>query len=563
MKDKEPDFRLAFSGTTPIYGDFQSASLIITFDEVYTAFLCLPHEDLEVDLNPGLSLRMRRKGDPHIRPALICMRSPQLQSLLRRIWREGLALTGNLGKLLVDKPPLPPFLNKMGWSSSVAFGTDVSHAKVIDAIAALKEEEIQVGFVLIDEGWEKTTEGKLTSFSADPEKFPSGLRALTSALKHLGVAHFGVWHALQGGRKGIDGHLSPIYGQPGEELGNSFRFFYDFYSHLKSQGVTFTRIGSQRIENQTRARHLHTAIQAASAIHFNAPHLNSDFPTAPFYWTSSRIARSGPRLDLANPTETKKAVRDHLATGTWLRHIMQSDIDALITTGEEAETAAIFHALSGTFQTLGDAPGCVDCDLLSKIALPSGRILRPNAPLTLTSDSLFVDPVHEKKPYKAYTLCRNAGVMALFNLHRESSILHTQISAAEIGLSPHTSYALFSMRHGLIGTTAGALAHEIRIDQSDVYTFAPIENGIALIGCHHFFLPQGPIVEVHGDEGSYHISSRIAGPILIYCERDILEVRRSGEVIPWDQNKETHLVSLDHRGEIKERPCLYTVTFEN
>ncbi len=47
------------------------------------------------------------------------------------------------------------------------------------------------------------------------------------------------------------------------------------------------------------------------------------------------------------------------------------------------------------------------------------------------------------------------------------------------------------------------------------------------------FAPRA-ITEVVIEEDSVHISSIIAAPLLLYCDRQVLEVRCNGRVLPWN-----------------------------
>jgi len=89
----------------------------------------------------------------------------------------------------------------------------------------------------------------------------------------------------------------------------------------------------------------------------------------------------------------------------------------------------------------------------------------------------------------------------------------------------------------------------------------PITEGIAVYGCHIFFLAPGPLQEITIEEEAMHINTTVAAPMLMYCEREILEVRRNGLVIPWELDERRHLLSIDARAALSEEETMYTVTF--
>lgn len=102
----------------------------------------------------------------------------------------------------------------------------------------------------------------------------------------------------------------------------------------------------------------------------------------------------------------------------------------------------------------------------------------------------------------------------------------------------------------------------LKPSEGDVLTFAPVTQGIAVLGCYPFFLAPGPILEVNIEEDAVHLSTMVAAGILIYCERQVLEVRRNGKVIPWEYDSRRQILSLDTRACISSGHAAYTISFE-
>ncbi|NRF71663.1 glycoside hydrolase family 27 protein [Aquincola sp. S2] len=113
-------------------------------------------------------------------------------------------------KLEVPKPllaPTPP----MGWNSWNKFGCNINEALVrqqADAMAASGMKDAGYRYIVIDDCWQKSRDAD-GNIVADPERFPSGIKALADYVHAKGLK-FGLYSdagALTcGGRPGSAGH---------------------------------------------------------------------------------------------------------------------------------------------------------------------------------------------------------------------------------------------------------------------------------------------------------------------------------------------------------------------
>lgn len=577
-----PAYLSSFNQIPPL-----SYFLLIEHDGYYTTLLPLSHSGVQVELEgseEGPLLIARSATLTERRAVALLMRGEEISSTLHLMMAEALRLTGNLGKLRLDKPPFPIWLERLGWESGLAFGHEVSHDCILEAVASFQEKGIRLGYVLIDEGWQElASDGTLNGFGAHVSRFPKGLKGTTSALSKLGIRKVGVWHSLMGGRNGVHAELAAQYELPsgplgthylGSHLGHTFQFFFDYYEALRNAGITFVKVGHQEAAHQLCPkgcdlthiyRNLQVALQAASSIQFNIPHFNADCLRNEnlFYWSGSLIARAGRNLDLTDPHNVYRALRNHLTNSLWLSQLMHPDFDTWATEAATGETLAVFHSLAGSMNAVSDRPYQQQIPLLKKMVLPSGKLLLADQPLTLCKRSIFIDPFEEREIYTTYTHVRECGVIGAFNLFKERRKVSGEIAAEDVGGLRGELFALHSYRSGFLGVVyrEEQVSVSVKPDQPDILTFAPIRQDIALIGCHLFYLGCAIVLEVQRDEEAIHISSRVAGPILLYCTREVLEVRRNGHVVPWDQNLETGFLILDSRAGPVELDCLYVVAF--
>jgi raffinose synthase len=593
------------SFTTPFY--FNSFSevapnsyFILTQDEWgFTTYFCLSHQDMIVSLEPGdascfvlkAASGTSRQANKK-RNALLCVRGENMHQTINKTMELSLQLTGNLGKLIEDKLPQCDWLNSLGWESGASRGFKVSHANVLNAVQSLRLSGYQPGFVLINEGWQylktnlknKQVGKALGSFEADPIQFPKGLKGLVDDLLKEGVKHIGVWHGMMGYRGGVHVQLAQGYDLPpdpkgryflGYDLGRTFQFYYEFYEYLRKQGITFIKVGDQGstgsycrpgMDVTMLYKNLQCAMQAAASIQFNSTHFNTDCLRNEnlFYWTTSRFARTADDIDINHPEGVMQTIRNNLTNSLWLQHLMQPDYDAWRTNTSQSEILAVFHALSGSINVISDCHGEHNIELIHKMVLPCGKVLKADKPLTLCDDSVFIDPIKEKKIYKAFTYKGTNGILGAFNLTCGKRTLHGSVSSRDIQGLKGDLFAIFSHHNGFVGVIKEGehLAITLKPNESDVITFSPVKNGIAVIGCYSYFLAPGPISEVNVEENAMHISSLVAAPLIVYCERPILEVRRNNTVIPWEHDIKRNILTIDSRTHISNYYSIYSIAFE-
>lgn len=567
-------------------------------DRLFTVYFCLSHQDISSSLcgtEEGLLLQLVSGTSEHskkVRPVLICQKGENFYEIIRKVMKLALSLTGGMGKFLEDKQVLPAWLDYLGWESGIAMGLSVNHEAIISAVKSLVDSGYPPGFVLIDEGWQnlaantedKNSQKVLASFEADPERFPKGIQGVVEDLAHLGIKHVGVWHGMMGYRGGIQSDLAKAYDLPcdsrnryflGCDLGRTFEFFYDYYGYLRDHGVTFIKVGDQSsvasfcgdgIEVTLLYKNLQAAMQAATSIQFNSAHFNTECLRNEnlFYWGSSRIARAAEDINLTTPDSIRLAIRNNLTNSLWLQYLMKPDFDTWLTNGEFGETLAIFHALSGSINVIGDPAGEHNKNLINKFVLPSGLLLKADRSLTLCQESVFCDPLNERKIFKAFTFKREYGIVGAFNLNREMRTLHGTVSPKDVEGLRGDLFALLSYQNGFVKIMQRdeSLAITLKPNKSDIFTFAPVHNGIAVLGSCSFFLAPGPLLEIDIEDESVHISTLVSTRLLIYCERQVLEVRRNGKTIPWEYESKKHILSIDSRDRGTPVFSIYTITFE-
>ncbi|KAI8335097.1 glycoside hydrolase superfamily [Chlamydoabsidia padenii] len=140
----------------------------------------------------------------------------------------------------------------LGYCTWNALGVDMDLALIDQALSSL-EQYIDVGYLIMDDGWQQQHDGYLTGFGADPHKFPLGLTYSLEWLKqrHTSLRSIGVWHTLWGSWRGIDRKSLGKHYDPDISIGKTHlvkqvdRFYNDYYRSLASAGVNFVKIDNQ------------------------------------------------------------------------------------------------------------------------------------------------------------------------------------------------------------------------------------------------------------------------------------------------------------------------------
>ncbi|WJX65288.1 galactinol--sucrose galactosyltransferase [Trifolium repens] len=100
----------------------------------------------------------------------------------------------------------------------------------------------------------------------------------------------------------------------------------------------------------------------------------------------------------------------------WMGNFIQPDWDMFQSTHPCAAFHAASRAISGGPIYISDTVGNHNFDLLKKLALPDGTILRCEHYALPTKDCLFADPLHDGKTMlKIWNLNKYTGVLGIFN----------------------------------------------------------------------------------------------------------------------------------------------------
>ncbi|CAN6716585.1 unnamed protein product [Malus baccata var. baccata] len=290
----------------------------------------------------------------------------------------------------------------------------------------------------------------------------SGLKHVVDVAKqHHNVKFVYVWHALAGYWGGVkpaatgmehhDTALAYPVTCPGVE-GNQpdivmdslllcgskvFNFYNELHSYLASCGVDGVKVDVQNIIETLGAGHggrvslthsYHRALEASVARNFpdngciacmchNTDGLYSAKETA-VVRASDDLYPSDPANHTHTLTPASHTIRiSSVADNTlFLGEFVHPDWDMFHSVHLAAEYHGAAHAVGGCAIYVSDKPGNHNFDLLRKLVLPDGSVLRAKLPGRPTRDCLFADPARDRTSLlKIWNVNNCSGVIGVFN----------------------------------------------------------------------------------------------------------------------------------------------------
>jgi raffinose synthase len=208
-----------------------------------------------------------------------------------------------------------------------------------------------------------------------------------------------------------------------------FHLYNDMHSYLSSCGVSGVKVdcqsgvlllGSVAGGAAAVANRYHDALEASVARYFQGNHVINCMCHSIeniYRWKDTAIARSS---DDFYPLDSASHLPHIVAcayNGFFLSPLVIPDFDMFQSNHPMSETHAIARAVSGGPIYVSDAPGNHDFEILKKLVLSDGSILRPNRPCRPTIDCLFSDVTQDGESLlKIWSMNSFGAVIGAFNL---------------------------------------------------------------------------------------------------------------------------------------------------
>jgi raffinose synthase len=489
-----------------------------------------------------------------------------------------------MGKLRRDKP-LPDFVNDFGWCTWNSFYQEVSADKVRAGLASFAAGQVQPRFLILDDGWQDYRtmpggENRLVSLAPNQPRFGGDLTPTVQLAKHdFQVRTFIVWHAIIGYWGGVDGKSLPAYGvrdtarsfsksilQMHPELNTNWwghdvgaipprqiaKFYDDYHRRLQAQGVDGVKVDSQSMLEGVAAglggrvamtRAYRNALEASVAKHFNGRLINCMACSMETFYESPRSTLMRTSIDFwpDKPESHGQHLYCNSLVGVWFGEFMQPDWDMFQSDHPMGAFHAAGRAVSGGPVYVSDTTNAHNFDLLRKLVLSDGTVLRADGVGRPTRDCLFADVTRQPLLLKVFNFNRDCAVIGVFNANYHAAQssrapIEGQVSPSDAPDLKGAQFAGFAQRSGRMWLCQSNQPTPIKLAEGEweIISYAPVNRGVAVLGLADKFNSTGAVTRKQWNaDGSCAIQLRDGGEFLAWAEKAPASVEAGGRNIPF------------------------------
>lgn len=344
---------------------------------------------------------------------------------------------------LIGERKYPDFFEYFGWCSWNAFYQQVTEEKLCTKLDEFREKKIPIKWIIIDDGWSLTEDGKLKGFDADPVKFPNGLAAAIKRIKtEYGIEKVGVWHAFNGYWSGVlpgsdlakeyaDCLMTTVQGGlvPSDDPEKAFIFWDAWHSHLAECGVDFLKVDNQSssynyldgtVPTTSGARHAHEAIERSIIKNFGGNVIDcmgmdmENYLQRPY----SAISRNSDDFFPDRENGFAKHIRQNVYSAIWHSCVHYCDFDMWWSGKSAPVQSGVLRAISGGPVYVSDAVGDSDLSNILPVCGEDGDLCRLDRAAMPTEDCLYIDCEKDNKLLKIFSTYGDAYAVAAFNISR-------------------------------------------------------------------------------------------------------------------------------------------------
>ncbi|MFD1404698.1 Sip1-related alpha-galactosidase [Robinsoniella peoriensis] len=509
-------------------------------------------------------------------PVFLMTTGKELYSAVNSAFDEAVKLKGIPGK---EKKNYPDMFQYLGWCSWDAFYTDITEEKVQEKAKELKEKNVPVRWMLMDDGWLSVHDQRLYSMAPETEKFPRGFLEMTAEIKrNTDIKWFGVWHAFGGYWGGIepgsplaeeekDNLFSTTNGKllPYPEAERGYGFFRDWYEQLRRDGIDFVKVdGQSAVKNYYEnnwpvplaAAQTHMALEGAAAAYMGGRLINCMGMAM-----ENILGRQGSAISRNSDDfvpDHEDGFKEHLLQNAYnaLYHdeLYYLDWDMFWTSHKDAGKHGLLRAISGGPVYFSDRIGETDGEAVRPLVYRDGRILKMDRGAKPSPDCIFTDPQKEG-------LCkltnvggcgenRKAGVIAAFNI--SPGCQKSTISPADIYDLKGDQFLVYDYfrQETMVMDREEKLEITVESEGTAFFLILPYQEDIIFFGLLDKYISFHSIMEVKHDTHMTMAVLRQGGKAAFYSEKNICRVLVNGK----DQTNQ-----LDHQGYMYQIDCMQEV----
>ena len=410
---------------------------------------------------------------------------------------------GFITPLKKDKTP-PAFIEGIGWCTWNAFYHAVTAEKIETKLKEFKEKGITLGWLIIDDGWAKTKDWKISSLYVDKDKFPEGLGEFVKRIKkEYGVKYVGIWHSMMAYWWGVekDSELHKDYDDcffttnadiimpDYRKEDKAYRFFGDWHKYLKDCGIDFLKIDTQgemgiflngNCSVPKAFKNAHEIVEKSVYETFDKEMLNcmgmgnESFGVRRY----TSLTRSSDDFYPNKEGSFAKHIKQNVYNSLFYDDFYYCDFDMWWTNRSAAVQSAVLRAVSGGPIYISDELGDTNADMLKPIADESWIVNRcDNAALPVRSQTYAPGDV-----LKIMNTAGNADIVAAFNLTDKTMGSEIVFDDLKMGSAEEYIAYLYFAKKFVKFNKDSKIKLDIPAGECETICFYPINGGAIMLG---------------------------------------------------------------------------------
>ena len=398
----------------------------------------------------------------------------------------------------------------LGWCSWDGFRTDVSSEGIYGKLKEFNEKGVPVNWILVDDGWYPENEKRqMQGYTEVREKFPEGIKEFVSTAKNkYNMKYVGFWECYGGGWNGIepDCEITSQHGDtidifpdgsiyPKTDEAGSFIYWNRRHEHLNRCGVDFLKIDVECQAETTMhgrksvgetARESIKGMEASVGLYFDGACINCTGMGHEMLWNRpvGMVNRNSADFEYFNVKSMMAFVNNNIFNSFYHSYFSVTDWDMMMSANDTTRMNVVLHAICGGPVYLSDRPGETVADTILPFCLSDGRLLKCSGYAMPCEENLFVNSRNEKYPLKAWNMCGQNGVLALFNVFDGEEAIDCEFKISDIHNIKGDKFILYDWFGKKTVVSDCNTVHKITIKPYEAFLFiaVPIENNIAVLG---------------------------------------------------------------------------------
>lgn len=191
--------------------------------------------------------------------------------------------------------------------------------------------------------------------------------------------------------------------------------------------------------------------------------------------------------------------------------------------------------------SIGDAIGAVSLDILSRVILPNGKVLRPDYPALPVSYNLVHNPISDKVPLIVKTCVKKEYlVLAFFNVCDEE--IYYSFKPYEIDVEDELIF--YNWKTGKVVRPAEKIEGNLELNDFDLWIGFKPESKPVILGSREYFLMPAALEFEEHDAGEYSIKVSHATELVIYTPTPPSKVEVDEEEVKYSYDSENNVIVL-------------------